>query len=132
VILNPAIDLPGWIPVVGQMDVIALTVLAVRTFNAQAPRELREEIESDIRAGKSRFDLDLRQGAGAAARLALLARTVPGRARGRARPLPSVRRPAEPAPWYGSPASAGGRTGAADGEAGSDGPLPPAIKEQSI
>ncbi|MGA7362429.1 MAG: hypothetical protein WBZ07_05705, partial [Candidatus Dormiibacterota bacterium] len=69
-ILNPAIDLPAWVPVIGQMDAIALTVLAVRTFNAQAPRELRESIEADIRAGRSRFDLDLRHGVTAAGRLA--------------------------------------------------------------
>lgn len=45
-ILNPAIDLPAWIPVAGLMDAIALTVLTVRTFNAQAPCELRDEIEA--------------------------------------------------------------------------------------
>ena len=70
-ILNPAIDLPAWVPVVGQMDVVALSVLAVRTFNSQAPRELRESIEADIRAKQSRFDLDLQQGVAAAGRVAL-------------------------------------------------------------
>jgi uncharacterized membrane protein YkvA (DUF1232 family) len=130
-ILNPAIDLPAWVPVVGQMDAIALTVLTVRTFNARAPRELRESIEADIRAGRSRFDLDLRQGVTAAGRLALLARAIPGRARRRRRPLPAVGRPTEAAPWYRSPASAGGRTAAAGGEVGSDGPLPSASEEHS-
>lgn len=130
-ILNPAVDLPAWIPVVGQMDTIALTVLAVRTFNAQAPRELRESIEAEIHAGRSRFDLDLQQGAAAAGRLALLARAIPGLAHGRRRPLPSVRRIPDAAPWYRSPASAGGRTVAAGGAAGSDGQLPTASKEHS-
>jgi uncharacterized membrane protein YkvA (DUF1232 family) len=130
-ILNPAIDLPAWVPVVGQMDVVALTVLAVRTFNSQAPRELRESIEADIRARQSRFDLDLQQGVAAAGRVALLARAVPGLSRVRRRPLPAVRRRGEAAPWYRSPASAGGRTVEAVAEAGSDGPLPTASEEHS-
>jgi uncharacterized membrane protein YkvA (DUF1232 family) len=132
VILNPAIDLPAWIPVVGQMDAIALTVLAVRTFNGQVPRSLREEIEAEIRAGQSRFDLDLRQGQVAAGRLALLLRTLPGSPGRRVRSLPAVRRPAEPAPWYRSPASAGGRTAEAEAEAESAGPVPPVNEEHSI
>ncbi|HVC38865.1 MAG TPA: hypothetical protein VNH20_02670 [Candidatus Dormibacteraeota bacterium] len=131
-ILNPAIDLPAWIPVVGQMDAIALTVLAVRAFNSQAPRGLREEIEADIRARRSRFDEDLRRGTLAAGRLALLARTGPALARRQARPLAAARPPVEPAPWYRSQESAGGSPAAAGGEAGSDLPLPPASKEQSI
>jgi uncharacterized membrane protein YkvA (DUF1232 family) len=132
VILNPAIDLPAWIPVVGQMDAIALTVLAVRAFNAQAPRQLREEIEAEIRVGHSRFDLDLKHGTGAASRLALIAKAVPGLSRRRERPGTAPRRPTEAPPWYRSPASAGGRTDAPGGEAGSDGPLPTASKEHSI
>jgi uncharacterized membrane protein YkvA (DUF1232 family) len=128
-ILNPAIDLPAWVPVLGQMDAIALTVLAVRTFNAQAPRELRESIEADIRAGQSRFDLDLHQGVAAAGRLALLARAIPDRSRPRHRRLPAVRRLTGAAPWYRSPAAAGGRTVEAGDEPGSDGPLPTASKE---
>jgi len=128
-ILNPAIDLPAWVPVVGQMDAIALTVLAVRTFNAQAPRELRESIEADIGAGRSRFDLDLKQGVVAAGRLAVLARATPGLARRRPRRLPAGRRPTEAAPWYRSPSSAGGRTVEAGDEAGPDGPLPTPSEE---
>lgn len=132
IILNPAIDLPAWVPVVGQMDAIALTVLAVRTFNSQAPRALRLEIEAEIRAGQSRFDLDLRQGQVAAGRLALLARSLPGRSSRRRSALPAVRRPAEPAPWYRSPELAGGRTVAAGAQAEADGPLPPPNEEHSI
>ncbi|MGC1909189.1 MAG: hypothetical protein WA809_06265, partial [Candidatus Dormiibacterota bacterium] len=59
------------------------------------------------------------------------ARAIPGRAGRRRSALPAVRRPSEAAPWYRSPASAGGRTGEAGGEAGSDGPLPSTSKEHS-
>ncbi len=122
-ILNPAIDLPGWIPVVGQMDVVALTVLAVKTFNAQAPRELRESIEAEIRAGNSRFDLDLKQGVTAAGRLAVLARGLPGVA-GRRRVVSGTPAPTGVAPWYRSPSSDGGQAVKAGDEPGPDGPLP--------
>jgi uncharacterized membrane protein YkvA (DUF1232 family) len=132
IILNPVVDLPAWVPVVGQMDAIALTVLAVRTFNSQAPRALREEIEAEIRAGRSRFDLDLRQGQVAAGRLAQLVRKLPGRPGRRAPALPAAPWAAEPAPWYRSPASAGGRTIEAGTEAEPDGPLPRANEEHSI
>ncbi|HEY6538154.1 MAG TPA: hypothetical protein VI138_03830 [Candidatus Dormibacteraeota bacterium] len=130
-ILNPAVDLPAWIPVLGQMDAITLTVLAVRTFNSQAPAALREEIEADIRARRSRFDLDLRQGRAAAGRLALLLPSLRGAPRPNRHRLPGPEHPAEPAPWYRSPASAGGPTAEAEGEAGIAGPLPPASEEHS-
>ena len=130
-ILNPAVDLPAWVPVVGQMDAIALTVLAVRTFNARAPRELRESIEAEIRAGQSRFDLDLHQGIATAGRLTLLLEAVPGLISGRRPRRKPVARPTEVAPWYRSPASAGGRTGEAGGVPGSDGPLPTVSEEHS-
>jgi uncharacterized membrane protein YkvA (DUF1232 family) len=132
IILNPAIDLPAWIPVVGQMDAIALTVLTVRTFNSQAPRELREEIEAQISAGQSRFDLDLKMGAEGARRLTRLVRRLPGGRPRRGLPEPPVERPAEVAAWYRSPALPGGPTNGAGGEAGPVGPAPTATEEQSI
>jgi uncharacterized membrane protein YkvA (DUF1232 family) len=132
IILNPAIDLPAWIPVVGQMDAIALTVLAVRTFNSQAPRELREELEAQIRAGESRFDLDLKMGAHGAQRLAGLVRRLPvGPQRG-ALPQPPGERPTGVAAWYRSPGLAGGLTDEAGGEAGPEGAAPSATEEHSI
>jgi len=132
IILNPAIDLPVWIPVVGQMDAIALTVLTVKTFNSQAPRELREEIEAQIRAGQSRFDLDLKLGAGGARRLTELVRRLPRRRSPRGLPEPSEQRPTEVTPWYRSPALPGGPIDGAGGEAGPVGPAPTASEEQSI
>jgi uncharacterized membrane protein YkvA (DUF1232 family) len=132
IILNPAIDLPAWVPVIGQMDAIALTVLTVRAFNSQAPRELREEIEAQIRAGQSRFDLDLKAGAESARRLTNLVRRLPGGRSGRGLPEAASERPTEVAAWYRSPALAGGPTdGAAGGEAGPVGPAPTATEEQS-
>jgi len=70
VIVNPLIDIPMWVPVLGQMDTISLTVLAVRTFNSQVPEELRQEVEESIRQGHSTFDTDLARGVGAARHLA--------------------------------------------------------------
>ncbi|MGH7611702.1 MAG: hypothetical protein ACREN4_06760 [Candidatus Dormibacteria bacterium] len=102
VILNPALDLPAWIPVVGQLDTLALTVLAVRTFNSQVPAELRREIEAEIREGRSQFDLDLRRGAQSARLLAGRLPGLPGG--GGAGPKGLVR---GVPPWYRSTAQAG-------------------------
>ncbi len=128
VILNPALDIPAWIPVAGQLDALALTMLAVRTFNAQVPAELRREIEVEIREGRSRFDRDLGRGALSARHLASRL-PLPGAARGR---LGSGDRghAGAPAPWYRSPAEAGEQPQAgAGGVAGSGGP---AREEQRI
>ncbi|MGH7666717.1 MAG: YkvA family protein [Candidatus Dormibacteria bacterium] len=130
-ILNPAIDLPAWIPVVGQMDAIALTVLTVRTFNAQAPAALRSEIEAQIRAGQSQFDVDLGRGVGAAGRLARLVRSVPQRAGRRGRHAAPRPLPAHPPAWYRSPSSAGEPSDARPVPGGSPDPLPEANEEHS-
>ncbi|MGH7639365.1 MAG: YkvA family protein [Candidatus Dormibacteria bacterium] len=103
-ILNPAIDLPAWVPVLGQMDAIALTLLALRTFNGQAPAELRSQIEAEIRAGESRFDLDLRRGTGAAGRLGMVAARLPRPGRDRSRTVAEKDPEAAP-PWYRSPSA---------------------------
>ncbi|HYM49080.1 MAG TPA: hypothetical protein VET65_00770 [Candidatus Limnocylindrales bacterium] len=58
-IFNPVIDIPLWIPVVGEMDALALTVLAVKLFVDRAPREVVREIEAEIAQGRSAFDRDL-------------------------------------------------------------------------
>jgi uncharacterized membrane protein YkvA (DUF1232 family) len=127
-ILNPAIDFPAWVPVVGQMDTIALTLVTVRTFNAQAPKELREEIEAQIKAGQSRFDLDLRLGTETALRLTARVRALPAQLRAQPRPG----HPSAPPAWYRSPTAAGGRAGRPGGEAGSEGPPPPASEEHWV
>ena len=132
VILNPALDLPAWVPVVGQMDAIALTVLAVRTFNSQVPRELREEVEAEIRAGTSRFDLDLKLGTIGARRLANLAKAGPFLPRREASPKDLDGRPVGVPAWYGSPAPAAGRSDDEGGDAGPNGPASTSTGEHSI
>lgn len=60
-IVSP-LDLPAWIPVVGEMDAIALTLVAARLFVGTAPAEVVEEQERLIRRRQSRFDLDVERG----------------------------------------------------------------------
>jgi len=58
----PIVDLPEAIPVVGELDVIALSLLAVRLFIAACPRYIVEEQEQLIVERRSRFDEDVRKG----------------------------------------------------------------------
>lgn len=58
-IVSP-IDLPAWIPVVGEFDMLALGVLAVRVFVESCPEELVRDHEAALAAGNSAFDRDLR------------------------------------------------------------------------
>jgi uncharacterized membrane protein YkvA (DUF1232 family) len=62
VIALPIVDLPAAIPVVGELDVIALSLLAVRLFIAACPRYVVEDQERLIVERRSRFDDDLRAG----------------------------------------------------------------------
>ena len=62
VIALPVVDLPAAIPVVGELDVIALSLLAVRLFVAACPRYVVEEQERLILERRSRFDDDVRNG----------------------------------------------------------------------
>jgi len=63
-IFNPLVDLPLWMPVVGEMDALALTVLAIKLFVDKAPPEVVAEHRQRIALGSSRFDQDWREGAG--------------------------------------------------------------------
>ncbi|HEY9287488.1 MAG TPA: hypothetical protein VIT43_05655 [Candidatus Dormibacteraeota bacterium] len=73
VILNPVVDVPLRLPVFGEMDAVALTVLAIRMFVDRAPKEVVAEHQERIALGTSIFDQDIREGrAGLQARLALL------------------------------------------------------------
>lgn len=100
VILNPLVDVPMWVPVLGQLDTLGLALLAVRTFNSQVPAELREEVERQIRRRESVLDQDLARGVVAAQRLARATTALRRR-----RPGPDGP-PAPPAAWYRSPAGA--------------------------
>jgi uncharacterized membrane protein YkvA (DUF1232 family) len=61
-IATPMVDLPEAIPVIGEIDVLALTALSVRLFIAACPRYVVEEQERLILERRSRFDEDVRRG----------------------------------------------------------------------
>ena len=61
-ILNPVVDVPLRLPICGEMDAVALTVLAVRVFVEKAPKDVVAEHEAQIALGTSVFDQDLRSG----------------------------------------------------------------------
>jgi uncharacterized membrane protein YkvA (DUF1232 family) len=62
VIVTPFIDLPAAIPVVGELDMVALSLLAVRLFIAACPDDVVIDVEQQILEGRSVFDEDLRSG----------------------------------------------------------------------
>lgn len=59
VIVSP-IDFPAWIPVLGELDMLALGILAVQTFIEACPEEVRREHEAALAAKDSIFDRDMR------------------------------------------------------------------------
>ena len=59
VILSP-IDLPAWIPVLGELDMLALAILAVQTFIEACPEDIRHEHEAALQARQSIWDRDVR------------------------------------------------------------------------
>src|SRR6267143_2212679 len=64
-IVSP-IDFPAWIPVLGELDMLALGVLAVKTFIEACPEDVRREHEEALKAGESVFDRDFRDTVAAA------------------------------------------------------------------
>jgi len=64
-IVSP-IDLPAWIPVVGELDMVALGVLAVETFIEACPDDIRREHEEALKAKQSLWDKDVRDTVAAA------------------------------------------------------------------
>jgi uncharacterized membrane protein YkvA (DUF1232 family) len=61
-VVNPVVDLPEVIPLVGELDVLALTMLALRLFIAVCPAEVVAEQERLIAEHRSRFDEDVEAG----------------------------------------------------------------------
>jgi uncharacterized membrane protein YkvA (DUF1232 family) len=59
VIVSP-FDFPAWIPVLGELDMLALGVLAVETFIEACPAEIRREHEAALKAKQSVWDRDVR------------------------------------------------------------------------
>jgi len=64
-IVSP-IDFPAWVPVLGELDMLALGVLAVKTFIEACPEDVRREHEEALKAGNSVFDRDFRDTVAAA------------------------------------------------------------------
>jgi uncharacterized membrane protein YkvA (DUF1232 family) len=58
VIVGP-LDFPAWIPVLGELDMLALGVLAVKVFVDACPEELVREQEARLKRGESAFDHDI-------------------------------------------------------------------------
>lgn len=57
-IVSP-IDLPNWIPIVGEFDMLALGVLAVKVFVEACPEPIVREHEAAMAAGTSVWDEDV-------------------------------------------------------------------------
>ena len=57
VIVSP-LDLPGWIPVLGQLDMLGLGVLALSAFVRSCPNELVAEHAAALKEGTSIYDRD--------------------------------------------------------------------------
>src|SRR5215472_6418753 len=62
VIALPMVNLPETIPIVGELDTVALTLLALRLFIAACPRYAVAEQERLIAERHSRFNEDVRRG----------------------------------------------------------------------
>lgn len=60
------IDLPAWIPVLGELDMLALAIIAVDTFIEACPQEIRREHEAALQERTSVWDRDVRDTVGAA------------------------------------------------------------------
>lgn len=60
-IVSP-LDLPAWIPVVGELDMLALGILAVKTFVDACPDEIVAEHRAAIRSRSSAWDRDRSSG----------------------------------------------------------------------
>jgi uncharacterized membrane protein YkvA (DUF1232 family) len=58
-IVSP-VDVPAWIPVIGDLDVLALGVLTTKVFVDACPEAVVEEHRARILNGESVFDRDLR------------------------------------------------------------------------
>ncbi len=85
VIASP-IKLPGWIPVAGELDSLALGVLAVKVFVDACPDRLVLEHQAALKRGDSRFDADM---SGVTEQVQRTALEIYGRVSERAAELPN-------------------------------------------
>jgi uncharacterized membrane protein YkvA (DUF1232 family) len=56
------LDIPAWIPVIGDLDVLALGILTVKVFVDACPEQVVEEHRDALQRRDSLFDRDLRFG----------------------------------------------------------------------
>jgi uncharacterized membrane protein YkvA (DUF1232 family) len=61
-IASPVVDIPDWIPVLGELDALALSILAAQVFVRTAPADVVAEHDELIRQRRSRFDEDVEKG----------------------------------------------------------------------
>ena len=61
VLVVSPLDVPGWIPVIGELDMLALAVLAVKVFIEACPEPLVKEHQAAIKRRDSIVDRDLWQ-----------------------------------------------------------------------
>lgn len=61
-VVTPLVDLPEEIPLVGELDSLAVAMVALRVFIAVCPSEVVAEQEQLIAERRSRFDDDVRAG----------------------------------------------------------------------
>ena len=59
VVVSP-IDFPGWIPILGDFDMLALGILVVKVFVDACPKAIVDEHREALKAGESAFDEDVR------------------------------------------------------------------------
>ena len=59
-IIASPLNFPKWIPVLGELDIIALGLLAIETFIEACPSEIRREHEAALKAKQSTWDRDVR------------------------------------------------------------------------
>jgi uncharacterized membrane protein YkvA (DUF1232 family) len=65
IIVSP-LNFPKFIPVLGELDMLALGILAVETFIAACPDEIRREHEAALKVKESVWDRDVRETVSAA------------------------------------------------------------------
>jgi uncharacterized membrane protein YkvA (DUF1232 family) len=65
IIVSP-INFPKFIPVLGELDMLALGILAVETFVAACPEDVRKEHEAALKLKESVWDRDVRDTVSAA------------------------------------------------------------------
>jgi uncharacterized membrane protein YkvA (DUF1232 family) len=65
IIVSP-LDFPAWIPVLGELDMLALAILAVETFIEACPEEIRREHQVALDSRTSIWDRDVRDTTAAA------------------------------------------------------------------